>query len=405
MWSPDSVTFYDGPDESCTQEVLHHEATQALNSLFKSHMTETDLLKKFFKFILPHKWHHFKSIFRADGTLSFKEFDHWLHWEQHWDGNIHQLFEYLDIGNKGYLKLSAFVDGKRWFEHVDNVGAFDVEHLRDALESHYGNLGRAWRLCFDPEDRGGCCFNEFARRLHELGLHRTLRSCWASLTDIDPSRPLRFDDLDPCGHAIISRFVTSLCLQYGSLREGWTQIIQDGSGPCGHLRKSEFVEICDKFGIKPLQAKYIFAVLDKNRSRYLTVFHKMTFLSHFDPGNSTAENEGKPKQKNTVANQINRAVRSSRLKRPSESILVFPESPLAAPRLKEFEAFDVEIIMTRQEYSEYQHRVHVKQLMNGIDLRGEEKRKKKNQEIIAKMQEEQEAESPLSLFGYRPPKT
>lgn len=381
-------------------EVLHHEATLTLNTMFRGQQTEQEVLKRFFKWMVPF-WHFFKCRFRPDGTMTFKEFEKYVHWDWHFAGDCQQVFKLLDKDDKGFISVGECLQGKRWYEHVRDMGEFDLTQFRRMFADHYGNLGLAWRLALDPEDRGFCCFNVFARECHKLGLKKSLRSTWNSLTDNDPQRPIRLQDLDPFGDSLVSNFAVALTLQYGSLRDGWDQIVRDGGG---RLKRSEFIERCEKLGINVDQAKWLFSVLDKNKTRCLTAFDKLTFLSHWDPGR--LENTDASQSPGSPTQRMNRAIQSAARQSHVTEFKAFKGDGSAKNPFEnnpDFEPFNLEIVLSKEEHQEYLKRSFAKALIMGIDVKGEQKwRETQN---TKKLKELEDLSARWNEIVYRPPES
>jgi len=246
------------------------------------------LLQDFFQWLVPPGWWpEFWARFRGDGMLTWQEFEDFVHWEGKWSGNTSKVFEdlasycgTLDTAHP-HLTASGVLELKAWWDAKYDKGRRGIDNFKMIFSERFGNLGRAWRECLDPEDTGSCCFLQFCRQCNNLGLRLNLKSTWEALTDGKPHNNMTYPNWDLVGDRLVSRFVMSLSIQYGGLREGWDTIIKNAGG---HLCRSEFVETCLPFGIARHESEWLFAVLDSDKRRYLSEFDRLRFLQHWDPG-------------------------------------------------------------------------------------------------------------------------
>lgn len=213
------------------------------------------LLSDFFSWLVPPGyWPEFWARFRADGMLTWLEFEDFVHWEGRWTGDTGKVFEELakycgtTDHEDPHLTAVGLLELKAWFDRKNDKG---IENFKRMYGDHYGNLGCAWRQSLDPEDTG------------------TIHS------------KMTYANWDIVGDRLVSRFVMGLSIKYGGLREGWDSIIKNSGG---HLCRSEFVDACILFGIARHESEWLFLVLDSDRRRYLCEFDRLRFLQHWDPG-------------------------------------------------------------------------------------------------------------------------
>lgn len=273
------------------QKSRHHGATefeeQAVLHDMMHNKAGDELLNDFFIWLVPPGWWpEFWARFRADGILTWQEFEDFVHWEGRWTSNTSKVFEELaahcgTCRDNPHLTTSGLWDLKVWWGAKYNKGRRGIDNFKLMFAERFGNLGRAWRECLDPEESGSCCFLHFCRQCNRLGLRVHLKSAWEELTDGRTHRNMTYVDWDLVGDRLVSRFVMSLCIKYGGLRSGWDTLIKNAGG---HLARSEFVEATIGFGIARHESEWLFEVLDIERRKYLSEFDRLRFLQHWDPG-------------------------------------------------------------------------------------------------------------------------
>lgn len=333
----------------------HQEAHFTLKHLHHLEKGDDRILMLFMQFINidEEHWKDFWSRFRPDGTMVIEEFEKYVHWERRWTGQTKLVFSLLDEHERGFITNTRLLELKRWIQRYKDKSDTDIVKFRRRLSQLYGNLGRAWRLGLDPDQNGKCCFNQFCRFCHDHGMTKDLRTLWGDLTEGDFNRTIHFRDLDPDGDMTIQMFANSLALHGGTLLKGWQQIILTGGG---HLHRDSFITQCAMWGVDMKTAKWLFAVLDPNGTRYLTEYDDLIFLRSYDPGPMTVE-----------------ACRGTFASKKDQS--------------KE-EQFDLVVEMTAEEYDEYQEMLRAKQMIAGIDVDSEEKGKERMQRLRSAAQEQ-----------------
>jgi len=159
---------------------------------------------------------------------------------------------------------------------------------------------------------------------------------------------------------VIRMFATSLTLHGGTLMHGWSQIVLDGGG---HLHRDSFITRCAAWGITMRPAKWLFAVLDHQKTKYLTEFDDVRFLAGYDPGPLDPE----------------AAFSMSRQMVSGSGSASKPFHIKGADQLEEGQQpFDLHVVLTREEFEQYQQQLRTKQMVAGIDLAGEARREEKN---------------------------
>jgi len=274
-------------NDKCFEEGYGVTAFEELN-MVKEWVTNKQgdvLLSEFFAWLVPPGWWpEFWARFRADGIMTWLEFEDFVHWEGRWTGDTGKVFEelaaYCGTSESEHPKLTAagLLQLKAWWDGKNDKG---IENFKRMFGEHYGNLGCAWRQSLDPEDTGSCVFLQFCRQCNSLGLRLNMKSTWEALTNGTIHSKMTYVNWDVVGDRLVSRFVMGLSIKYGGLREGWDTFIKNSGG---HLCRSEFVEACIPFGIARHESEWLFAVLDSDRRRYLSEFDRLRFLQHWDPG-------------------------------------------------------------------------------------------------------------------------
>lgn len=270
----------------------------------------------------------------------------------------------------GYITTKRVLHFKRWWQKVPDVGTFTLEKFRKQLSDHFGSLSLAWRKMYDPDEDGSCCFWVFCRENHKLGIKRRLRSLWAELTDGEPLRCIHLADLDPEGDRLIAHFVLCLAVKYGGLRSGWSAMINQDDDTAFH--KSDFVDFCKTFDIEAKSARWLFNVLDKDNTRYLTVFDapSLNFLALYDPGDVSGMSMEDLKHSHA---QTRKLVEQSKQK--GTGIFAADSTNPADIGLDE-QFFDFVIELTQAEHEEYLRRCLNRRLIAGEHAHIEERKTK-----------------------------
>mmetsp|Transcript_10547 Transcript_10547/g.19410 ORF Transcript_10547/g.19410 Transcript_10547/m.19410 type:complete len:402 (+) Transcript_10547:2-1207(+) len=247
------------------------------------------MMGDFILWVLP-QWHEFWGRFQPDGTMSWEQFENFVHWEGHWSGDTRRIFALFDRKNVGYISKPIVLDTRRKWEYAKDRGFMTIEDFRRKFAELWGTLGRGWRLALDTNDMGHCCQLHFMRVCHDMGMSRNLKTLWFKLTAGEVQRNICFRDLDPECDQILKHFCLALSCRNGSIREGWCAICRAGGG---HLHKRGFVRACSGLGIPAKEAKTLYAVLDPFKIRYLTEYDKLDFLSLWTPSPATVK-QGMP---------------------------------------------------------------------------------------------------------------
>lgn len=319
------------PDEATADE-----GVKALSALLRKRKNPDAFLQGFFRWLDP-TWREFWSRFRPDGTMSWYEFEQFVHWESNWTGDTKLAFELMQEPGRTLI-TTYHVNAMRQqaIQRNDMGENKDVQDWRRRVLHYYGHLGRAWRLAFDTEDTGHCCFNHFCRACHAVGIHRHLKTVWEELTGGAVQRCIQFRDFDPEGDRILEVFATALTIKYGSVQEGWFQIIQGANGQC---HKHDFVEACAGLHINPRWAKWLYSVLDLHNRKYLSRFMKPTFVSLWDHGD--------------------------RVKEHGFTLQDLQKCPTSEGFFAEEEAFEFTIELTKEEHEDYMKRRLNRLLLTG----------------------------------------
>lgn len=354
------------PDLEADWRKQELEENTAFRSLFIKQNGD-ELLCSFFKWLVHRGWwYEFWAAFRADGVMTWLEFEKFVHWDGRWTGDKRRVFKEMAIHcgtdtKHPELTAGGVLDLKRWWEDLadpgKNQGAQAVDNLRAIFAENFGNLGCAWRLALDPDDTGSCCFLVFCRVCHEMGMRKNLKTIWEELTFGHPHKSILYHDWDPVGDRLVSRFTMGLAIKYGSMREGWNRTIKNAGG---HVHSTAFIEVCAELGIDMADAKWLFATLDTDRRRFLTEFDRLLFLSHWDPGHvadmtlhELQAASHKPKKKSDA-----QGPKSGRGPAPT------PEIPF---KISESNPYEFVLELNEQEHKEYQKRLKGRLLTVGQD--------------------------------------
>jgi hypothetical protein len=324
--------------------------------------SENELLAAFFKWVVHQGWwNQFWATFRADGIMSWLEFENFVHWDGKWTGDKRRVFKELakhcgTDQDHPYLTASGVLDLKRWWENMDDPGkAVNIETFRKIFAEHYGNMGCAWRMALDPEDTGKCSFLVFCRICNSLGMRKNLKSIWEELTDGNPHRPILYSDWDPVGDRLVGRFAMALTLKYGGMREGWNEIVKNAGG---NMHFASFVDSCSDMSFTLVEARWLFLVLDKEKRRYLNQFDRLRFLLHWDPGQDAPDMTVQELQFSSFKPKTRYGKGS---KKESGEVVQTPF------RLSHKNPFEFMLELTDEEYAEFQARLQTRLLIVGQD--------------------------------------
>jgi len=343
------------PGEQARIAREHKEATATLSHLVRLARGTEKIVVHFYNWVASddEHWTGFWSRFRPDGTMTWQEFEQYVHWENRWVGETEEVFHLMAGDNPGYITASKALQLKRWWQRHRDVGELDIKQFRARFADHYGNLGVAWRLALDKEASGKCCFRVFSRVAHELGCHRHLKTIWEELTDGHVSRCINYADFDPEGDVLLHQFAVALTLHGGSLLQGWMQLVNDQGG---HLHRDAFIERCEGWGIPMKPAKWLFSVLDPHYTRFLTEYDDLDFLHLWDPGEITFCHDS-----------LKGLQQSLKGDGSARNPFHLDEADNVT------EPFDLVVELDEDEYEEYQNRLRMTQMVAGIDLSGEAK--------------------------------
>jgi len=359
------------------------EAQDILSTLLVKQKTNEELISSFFKWlcIQTFNWAEFWDRFRPDGTMTWLEFEQFVHWEGKWAEETRRTFEIICEEGSGYITTKRVLHFKRWWQKVRDVGNITLDEFRQRLIDHFGNLGLAWRQAFDPDEDGRCCFWVFCRECHKIGIKRRLRSLWSELTDGEPTRSIYFADLDPEGDRLLAHFVLCLAVKYGDYRTGWNSIITAGAAGAGgaaHLRKDGFMDTCYTFDIEAKAARWLFTVFDKDNTRYLTMYDALTlnFIGHYDPGDVSGMTMEDLKHSHAMTRKMMQLARKKKKAGVMEGDFTRDAIDFGDMGLADDEPFEFVIELTQAEHEEYLRRSLSRRLIAGEHAHIEEKKTK-----------------------------
>jgi len=99
-------------------ERMHQEAHAVLQHMVRQARGDECILKHFISWITTDddKWRNFWSRFRADGTMTWKEFEKYVHWDCKWTGETEEVFGLLDQSQCGHITAGRCLKLKRWWQ-------------------------------------------------------------------------------------------------------------------------------------------------------------------------------------------------------------------------------------------------------------------------------------------------
>lgn len=341
-------------DPNVEQTELRIESTAVVGELLQNFETPEKLMGNFMVWVLP-QWREFWGRFQPDGTMSWEQFENFVHWEGHWSGDARRIFALFDRKHAGCISKTLVLDTRRKWEDAKDRGFMTIEDFRRKFADLWGTLGRGWRLALDQDDMGHCCQLHFMRVCHDIGMSRNLKTLWFKLTGGEVQRNICFRDLDPECDQIIKHFCLALSCRNGSIREGWCAICRAGGG---HLHKRGFVRACSGLGIDTKEAKVLYDVLDPLKIRYLTEYDKLDFLSLWAPS-PAAIKQGMPGQLKVKEMKVGGGAATALL--GDEHI----QDRTAGPDNINLGQFEFKVRLSKDEYSEYLRRRRGSRLATG----------------------------------------
>lgn len=347
---------------------MHQEAHATLQHMFQQSAGEEQILLHFIRFVARDEehWRMFWSKFRPDGTMTWTDFEKYIHWDQKWSGETVEAFALLEENRCGYITNGRCLQLKRWWQSSKDMLACNMQLFKKRLVDQYGSLGRAWRLAFDVDNTGRCCFAHFCSICHTLGIALQIKQTWARLTEGSCNRAIRYRDLDPDGDMVIQQFAMSLTSHGGTLLQGWRQIMVDIGG---HMHRDAFIELCSTWGIGFHVAKWLFGVLDHRNTRYLTEHNDLEFLGRYDPGLMPV---------NTRSSFFNQQLSGT-----GSAINPFKIAANGEDDEQQQEPFELRVILSKEEHEMYEREARSKLMVLGIDLAGEAKRSPSSRRVFA----------------------
>merc|ERR1719446_291273 len=262
---------------------LQIESQAVVGELLKTYMTPDKCIDAFIRWVLP-QWPAFWGRFQADGTMSWKDFEQFVQWEQRWQGDSRRVFSIFDPNSTGYITKPFVLEIRRKWHNQKDTAFNSIENFKWQFANRWGTLGRGWRLQLDTGDTGHCPQLTFMRCCHSIGMNRNLKTLWRRLTKGDVSRSIVLRDLDPELDKILKEFALRLVTLHSTLRQGWCAICRAGGG---HLHEEGFEQACAGLGMDTKSSKLLFAVLDPTQRRYLTEYDNLDFLEIWNPGNQS----------------------------------------------------------------------------------------------------------------------
>jgi len=297
----------------------------------------------------------FWALFKADGSLEWPDFEQFVRWESKFAGNARKLFDLLDDTGCGRISARTVLQARREFERSTDVRHNNLEDLKKILVHLHGNLGRAWRKQFDPEQTGKCCQTVFVKACRAVGYQGDLRSTWAELTHGEIHRNATLKDLDPWVDELGVRFVQTLKKYHNSARDGWFASLK-AYGSHGRMNLKEFLAMGARFGFNDKDMKRLFNCLDANQDRRVSMSEWM-FLEMW---------ESRPDDTPADARATSPDVGSAR-KSPAAAEMRASESEASLGKIsgrRQLGGGDAReslaefvVVLTKEEYEEYQARL------------------------------------------------
>lgn len=315
---------------------LQIESQAVVGELLKAIQTPDKCIDAFIRWVLP-QWPTFWGRFQADGTMSWKDFEQFVQWEERWQGDVRRVFSLFDPSSTGLITKPSVLEARRKWQNSKDLSFNSIENFKWQFAQRWGSLGRGWRLVLDTENSGHCPQLLFMRACHSTGMNRNLKALWRRLTKGDISRSLVLRDLDPELDKVLTTFAYKLVTLHTTLREGWCAVCRAGGG---HLHESAFEAACEGFGIDNKGAKMLFAALDPTKRRYLTEYDKLDFLEIWNPGNQLGAASAA-------------AAAASLLEGAAPGGNASKGSPDDVPMMPNLGNFEFELVLSREEYAEY----------------------------------------------------
>jgi hypothetical protein len=378
--APDARTTQSNIDKMDEQEFaeLQIESQAVVGELLKTYMTPDKCIDAFIRWVLP-MWPAFWGRFYADGSMSWKDFEQFVQWENRWQGDTRRVFSILDPNSTGYINKPFVLEVKRKWHNRKDTAMHSIDNFKWQFAQRFSTLGRGWRLALDQNSTGHCAQLTFMRVCHEIGMNRNLKSLWRRLTKGDVSRSLVLRDLDPELDKMLKEFALRLVTLHSTLRQGWCAICRAGGG---HLHENGFEQACVGLGMGANASKSLFAVLDPKQRRYLTEYDELDFLDIWNPGNQA----GSAAAAAAAAAMTDGAGKPSAAQLGSSSMTTGKSPQLNLfgvdddPTLPDLGNFEFELVLTRDEYSEYLRRRRGSRIRAGlqgpiVDVGAETRRK------------------------------
>lgn len=305
--------------------------------------------------------------------MSWKQFEQFVQWEQRWQGDSRRVFSILDPDSTGYIYKSYLLEMKRTWNTQKDIGiqsaSAHVENFKWSFSNRWGTLGRGWRLALDTGSTGHCPQQTFMRCCHAIGMNKGLKTLWRKLTKGDPSRSICLRDLDPELDKIFKDFALKLVTLHSTLRQGWCAICRAGGG---HLNEEGFEQSCTGMGMDAKGSKLLFTALDPTKRRYLSEYDKLDFLEIWNPGN----------QGGIAAAAAAAAAAMTETTKQANAVEQKPQmgGQEEVPSIPNLGHFEFELVMSKEEYSEYLRRARGTRIRQGlqgkkIDVGAETRRK------------------------------
>lgn len=124
------------------------------------------------------------------------------------------------------------------------MGAKDVNSLKNELVRKYKTVTAAWRCGLDVTGQGKLSFVDFAKACRDISFAGNIKTCFGEL-DHDASGIITFNEIDPEWFKQLQIFSELLLDKYGSYQDAWQAIDVDGNT---FIDRSEFVEVCKHVG-------------------------------------------------------------------------------------------------------------------------------------------------------------
>lgn len=196
-----------------------------------------------------------------NGRMEWRAFEQYVLKSNKFAGHVRKLFEVLDEDGIGFVKARTVLRIKREYERSCDVKHLNLEDLRKRIITVHGNLTRAWRVVFDPEDTGHCCLSLFVKACKSVGFSGDLKATFRELTGGGVRHHAILIDLDPEGVQLMLRLNRELESRFTTPRDAWFAIMREHNTN-GRMKQPDFESMCKNLGFTAKESRSLYNALD-----------------------------------------------------------------------------------------------------------------------------------------------